>query len=111
MSELLAWAGIKNLFHIGAHVGVGILIDAQCARSMFYEEIQYSHLWQWLWQIIKHLISNEVTSPAFGCERKFCLLYHRLEFLCAYMAIRIASGLFIITLVIRFAYIERLFGQ
>ena len=68
---ILPYDMVHDLLHVGTHVGVGILVDAEGAGRVFDEEMKQPRLRQRTWKVRQYLLGDEVASPAFGGERKF----------------------------------------
>ena len=39
---------VHNLAEVGTHIGIGILVNGESARSVLYEKVQHTRLRQWL---------------------------------------------------------------
>ena len=74
---ILSHEAVHDLAEIGAHIGVGILVDAESTRGVLHEEVEQACLWQRVGEMFQHLASNEVASSALGREAEGDLLYHR----------------------------------
>ena len=74
---VLSHEAVHNLTEVSAHIGVGILVDGQCARGVLHEEVEQACLWQRVGEMLQYLACDEVASAALGREAKGGLLYHR----------------------------------
>lgn len=71
-----AHKAVHDFAHVRAHIGVGILVDGECARGVLHKEVEQSCLWQRLRQMLHHLTRDEVASAALGRELKGGLRNH-----------------------------------
>lgn len=72
----LAYEAVHDFAHVCAHIGVGILVDGECARGVLHKEVEQSCLWQRLRQMLHNFARDEVAPAALGRELKGGLCNH-----------------------------------
>ena len=67
---------IEDGFHVRAHIGIGILVNAQPTAGMHTKKIDNARLGQ-LRQVLHNLIRHKMKPSCFRTQRYLYLLYHR----------------------------------
>ena len=66
---------VEDGCHVVAHVGVGILVDAQSATGVLAKDVDDARLGK-RGQLPHDLVRHQMEATRLGMERNFYLLYH-----------------------------------